>query len=363
MSRLPIPRDEGAWESVEVPATAEARLVAWLVADPAAPDAATRLAAALAAEPALTDWAARVAGCFAPAALPREPAVLAAWLAPRLVEVLALGYAGWHAQPPEASDLASLATRLGRLHALEAHFEQTLRDEKLASLAEWAAGAGHEMNNPLAVISGRAQLLERDEADPERRRELVLIQTQAVRVHEMIAELMLFARPPLAPMVETDLTQLAGRVVAEARERAEARSVRLDVELGERPAVARVDATAWCVAAGCLLDNALEAVVGGSGQIRVTLARLGPVDVPGNLRLAVWRLEVADNGPGLSEAARRHACDPFYSGRQAGRGLGTGLSKAWRIAVAHGGCLTVASRPEGGALVRLDVPAPQVAGA
>ena len=80
-------------------------------------------------------------------------------------------------------------------------FERRLEQLKLEALADFAAGAGHEMNNPLAVIAGRAQLLLGDETDPERRAALALIWAQAQRVHEMIADAMLFARPP-APQFE-----------------------------------------------------------------------------------------------------------------------------------------------------------------
>ena len=88
------------------------------------------------------------------------------------------------------------ADRLARLARLEADFDRAVESEKLEALVEFAAGAGHEINNPLTVISGRAQLLLRDETDPERRHALALIVAQAMRIHEMIADLMLFARPP-----------------------------------------------------------------------------------------------------------------------------------------------------------------------
>jgi signal transduction histidine kinase len=52
-------------------------------------------------------------------------------------------------------------------------------------------------------------------------------------------------------------------------------------------------------------------------------------------------IEVVDDGPGLSEKARRHLFDPFYSGREAGRGLGFGLCKCWRIITEHGGTVSV----------------------
>jgi len=97
-------------------------------------------------------------------------------------------------------------------------------------IADFAAGAGHEMNNPLAVISGRAQLLLRDEHDVERRHALALIRTQALRVHEMIADLMLFARPPAIKPEPVDLSALARSRLAEVAEEYVERNVVVESE-------------------------------------------------------------------------------------------------------------------------------------
>src|SRR5205814_7598572 len=70
-----------------------------------------------------------------------------------------------------------------------------LRAQKLTALAEFAAGAGHEINNPLAVISGQAQYLLGQEADTARQQSLHKIITQVQRVHQLLTELMQFARP------------------------------------------------------------------------------------------------------------------------------------------------------------------------
>ena len=75
-------------------------------------------------------------------------------------------------------------------------FDRRLEHEKLESLKELAYGASHEINNPLANIAARAQTLLADETDPERARKLSAIHRQAMRAHEMISDLMLFARPP-----------------------------------------------------------------------------------------------------------------------------------------------------------------------
>jgi C4-dicarboxylate-specific signal transduction histidine kinase len=58
---------------------------------------------------------------------------------------------------------------------------------------------------------------------------------------------------------------------------------------------------------------------------------------------------VRDDGPGISDAVRHHLFDPFFSGREAGRGLGLGLSKCWRIVTDHGGQMVVANPGSGGA--------------
>src|SRR5262245_63716861 len=106
-------------------------------------------------------------------------------------------------------------------------FDERLEHEKLESLKELAYGASHEINNPLANIAARAQTLLVDEADPERRRMLQAIHRQAMRAHEMISDLMLFARPPKLQWATLNLTQLVQRVCDEHRELAGERDIHL----------------------------------------------------------------------------------------------------------------------------------------
>jgi signal transduction histidine kinase len=219
--------------------------------------------------------------------------------------------------------------------ALEKRFEETLQAEKLEAMAELAAGAGHEINNPLAVISGRAQLLLQDETDPERRRALALMNAQARRVFEMIADMRLFARPPEPTPEPTDLVELVDRVVDELGPQAAEHAVSLS-RCGEPgPLVIDVDPTQLTVAIQAVCRNSLEAI-GHDGRIGIDLSD-GPEYV---------EIRISDDGPGIPPEVRRHLFDPFYSARQAGRGLGLGLSKCWRIVVTnHGGRIDVDSRP------------------
>jgi signal transduction histidine kinase len=70
------------------------------------------------------------------------------------------------------------------------------------------------------------------------------------------------------------------------------------------------------------------------------------------------KLWVSDTGPGIPADIRPHLFDPFFSGREAGRGLGLGLSKAWRIAELHGGTIEVESELEQGAKFSILLPQP-----
>ena len=242
-------------------------------------------------------------------------------------------------------DSPSIAEKLARLARLEADFQRAMETEKLEAMAEFAAGAGHEINNPLAVISGRAQLLLRDETDPERRRALALISAQAMRVYEMIADMMLFARPPRPELQKIDLCEIIDALVVDLSPRCVAQQTALR-RIGEsQPVFIEADPIQMNVAVRAICQNAIEALQRG-GRIEVGLER-GDAEV---------RIVVRDDGPGIRPEERRHLFDPYYSTRQAGRGLGLGLSKAWRIITNHGGRIDVESQPSQGTSFTIVLP-------
>jgi len=259
----------------------------------------------------------------------------------------------FHTEIPAARGiLPVLSQQLSRLRELETEFDATLQKEKLASLKQLAYGASHEINNPLANISTRAQTLLRTEKDPERHRQLATINSQAFRAHEMISDMMLFAHPPQLSVEPTDVRNLLDRVIEESSIDAERQGTRLAVKTeGDLPSW-NIDPVQMTVALRALVRNSIEAL-GSRGQV-VASVRIDN----GNGRTADPALEisVADDGPGISPAAARHLFDPFFSGREAGRGLGFGLSKCWRIVELHGGEILVDSRPGNGASFTIRLP-------
>jgi signal transduction histidine kinase len=217
-----------------------------------------------------------------------------------------------------------------------------LRDRKLDALAEFAGGAGHELNNPLAVIVGRAQLLLARTSDPEMARSLEIIRNQASRAHGILRDLMFVARPPalrprsihLPELLKTGLRELDGECTA--------RGIRLETEVADSLPAVSADPEALRHLIEILVHNALEATPSG-GKILVRICRQGNDLV----------ISVADTGKGFGPGEAVHLLDPFYCGRRAGRGLGLGLPRAARIAATSGGQLSWTSTPGHGSIFQV----------
>ena len=227
---------------------------------------------------------------------------------------------------------------------------ETLQQQKLDAMKELAYGASHEINNPLANIAARAQTLLLDEEHPERRRALEAIHQQAMRAHEMISDLMLFARPPRLELHSFDLCHVLMSVKDDLASECQRRNIRLNVTVPSSACVFHGDQQQLIVALRAVADNAMQAV-GQDGDVEITLQR--------HASLAAEQLvtiEVADTGTGISAEVQQHLFDPFYSGREAGRGLGFGLSKCWRIVTDHDGEVVVANNDRGGATISLVLP-------
>jgi len=226
----------------------------------------------------------------------------------------------------------------------------TLQRQKLDAMKELAYGASHEINNPLANIATRAQSLLRDEEHPERRRALEAIYRQAMRAHEMISDLMLFARPPRLEIESFDLRNMVETLVNDQTDECQRRNIRLAVDAPTASLNFHGDRQQLHAAVKAVVDNAIEAV-GQDGAVEISIRQVSSPSAGKSVKI-----EVSDTGPGISAEARSHLFDPFYSGREAGRGLGFGLSKCWRIVSDHGGTIEVDSVADAGTTLTLELP-------
>ena len=241
--------------------------------------------------------------------------------------------------------LADLTQNLAEANraAYEAR-EELIKRRSLASIGAMAAGAAHEINNPLAVVSGRAQMLAEGETDEKKRKALDIICQQAERASGIVSELMAFARPLATARRMTDLATLLRKTGQRLHQQAEEQRVALTVEMGPDLPPACIDGAqvAWAIEE--LVRNAVTATAPGG---RVTIA--AEHDDAGNL----LTVTVTDTGCGMDTETLERACDPFFSGRHSDKRQGLGLAKVQRIAEANKTSFHLDSSVDQGTTARL----------
>ena len=269
----------------------------------------------------------------------------------------------WAAALSAAAD-RDRAERVGeRLAAanrrLEAAQEALVGREADARLREVAAGAAHEMNGPLAVVLGRTeQLAARLDGEPLR----VVRATHAAaeRLAELVAALGMFARPPVARRRPVAAAEVAGEAIEAVRasrplRREQMEPLELSLQPGPGLDAVRVDPELLRGVLDELVTNALQAHPASFVAVRLRVEP--PAEEPAEPGGALV-LEVRDDGTGMGERTLRHAADPFFSRRAAGRRAGLGLCRVTLWAQAHGGGLTLRSSAAGGTTARVRFPLP-----
>lgn len=221
--------------------------------------------------------------------------------------------------------------------------QRLAESESMARLGEMASGAAHEMNNPLTVICGRAQILAGTLTGPDGAAAKAIVEASR-SLSDLITSLRLLADPPKARIEPVDLDALLRLASQRAVERARGPGTERRVKFEATPGVARLDRELIATALAEMILNALQASADGIVMIR---ARLDP---------RALRIEVRDDGCGMSARALKHAFDPFFSEKSAGRATGLGLTRARRLAELHAGEIVLESRPGKGTTSTLRVP-------
>ncbi len=250
---------------------------------------------------------------------------------------------------PQVAMLDELLVAAKALRGLFADFTGRVSSARLEAIRELAYGAGHEINNPLANIAARAQALLYDEREPERQRRLATIVDQAFRARDMIGGLMIFARPPKPNRIEVNLAELLQSVLASMESTAEEHGVRLTLDVSSNEDHVFVDRGQIEDSIRGILSNAIEAILHG-GTVAVEAVRSDQ---------GLFLITVRDNGIGMDRETMARIFDPFFSGREAGRGIGLGLSKAFRLIDGNGGNISIESRLQQGTTVSVTLPGPQ----
>ena len=226
---------------------------------------------------------------------------------------------------------------------------QTLRAaDSLNALAEMAAGAAHELNNPLAVISGRAQLLAEAQNDKETKEILKQIYENAREASGIIEDLMSFAEPPKPRAVTTNVQKMLDEAVQLTSRKTSRENLDIQIEIAEGTGKVFVDSAQIVSALANVISNAIEAYITQSGPIEITAEA-----VESGQRV---KLTVKDKGCGMDAETLKKATQPFFSAKTAGRKRGMGLAYAARFIQINKGTLTITSEPGIGTTVSIYLP-------
>jgi len=239
----------------------------------------------------------------------------------------------------------SLAISRGLIHRdMILKDRQIMQSERLASLGQLAAGIGHEIRNPLGIISGSAETLLKQD-DPKTQREMVeYIVEESERINSMISNFLNFAKPKDPKLRNCDLADLLSRTLQLITPEARNHNVDIVSAIPSEPLLVMIDPEQIQQAIMNIALNALEAMPRG-GRCNVALSKNGKDRV---------MIRLSDTGPGISKENIPRIFDPFFSTKDKGTGLG--LSIAHTIVEKHGGTISVSARPEKGTTFVINLP-------
>ncbi len=257
----------------------------------------------------------------------------------------------WHLSLQSEQQLAeAILEGLGRPQGgapVEARKNNTSED-LCQGLGEMAAGFAHEINNPLSVITGRAQLLGQQVSEQEALASLRLIQDNVQDMASLVESLMGFAEPPQPRPGACKLDEMIGEAIELAQNKLGQEHLEIAVDLvdADVPDV-WVDSAQIVASLANLITNAVESYEQAAGPVAIR------VSVDSSERI---NLRIEDQGTGMSDDVLSKACYPFYSNKPAGRQRGMGLAFASRLIQLNGGLLRLESLLGHGTTALVELP-------
>jgi two-component system, NtrC family, sensor kinase len=232
-----------------------------------------------------------------------------------------------------------IAERTRELQETQAH---VLHQEKMAAFGLLAAGIAHEVGNPLTSISSLVQMVQRRSLDPYTQEKLTLVSGQLHRIQAILHELVHFSRPAATERVRTTVQEIVTEALNIAKYSRGMRSRQIETHLSADLPSVFVIRDQLVQAVLNLLLNALDATdKGGHIEIR---AECGTGEV---------RIEVRDDGDGVTAAAAQKLFQPYFTTKPNGTGLGLFVTR--KLVAEHGGQVTCESEP-GTTVFRIGLP-------
>ena len=239
--------------------------------------------------------------------------------------------------------------RLGEvMRSMQDMNDKLLKTQRLAAVGQLAAGAAHEINNPLAIISARAQLMEMRESDEAKKKGLRQMVEQIERISAILGSLMDFARPASPRMELMSPREVMDRVLGLTEGGLGNLGITVTRDYKNSVPDIKADPRQMEQVLLNLVLNAQHAMEGRGGKLTAGIS-YSPAD-------DTVTFTMADTGEGISPDIVEKIFDPFFTTKGEGKGTGLGLSTAYGIIQAHKGRIGVDSIPGKGAVFTIVLP-------
>ncbi len=237
--------------------------------------------------------------------------------------------------PRQAPKIIGLLLTARDISVIKRYQEQLIQSQKMEDLGKLAGGVAHEINTPLGIILGYAQMLLEDLPPESReRKDVVIIERQAQGCRKIVADLLGFSRRLESSLAEVDLNESLREVIAVVRHIFQQERVCIETQLDGNVPRIRGDKEKLKQVWFNLLGNAFDAIgADGAIVVRTKLCK--------HRRRVV--VTVADTGKGISPGHMARIFDPFFTTKPVGSGTGLGLSVSFGIIQDHKGKISAMS--------------------
>lgn len=228
-----------------------------------------------------------------------------------------------------------------------ANLKHIMQTDRLAVIGQLAAGAAHEIRNPLTSIKSAIQYIQGDINDTQKQKIIHSTLSEVNRINEILSGLLSFSKQNNPNKREFDLISILEQTLQFIQNTQIKKQIKfiIQFEVSSLPIVADQDQLRQVFIN--IFLNAIDAIA-EEGFIWIEIQ---PVLIE---KVIYYRIMVTDNGIGINEEQLEKIFDPFYTTKEEGTGLG--LSISYGIIHRHGGSIEIRNHPDGGTQVEIQLP-------
>ncbi|MCF8069917.1 MAG: HDOD domain-containing protein [Desulfobacterales bacterium] len=226
--------------------------------------------------------------------------------------------------------------------------QQLVQHDRLAAVGQLAAGAAHEINNPLAIIYARSQLLHATEQEDKKKKDLMQMMEQIDRISGILTNLMDFARPSPPKLVDVNINTLLEKVTAFVKSGFRDKKIVIVNEFDPELPTIKADPSQLEQVFLNVSINARHAMEEKGGTLTIS--------TKAGANGKTVKIKVTDEGQGIEAKNMDKIFDPFFTTKEEGKGTGLGLSTSYGIISNHFGNFDIKSDIGKGTTVTIDLP-------